>query len=164
MHSEKRRVFSLTQWGDVHLPGKLLFNQAVEFRFGNQLANFLNARTTTTEYALRERAIAEYHDLLVADEAVTPAVLEKLRSAMRRNRLVYGDRPIGIALRPHLLHEKQFHRLVLRAQRIANALEKVATALVQSPALMRQLGLTDAERSLALVDPGFSTAGITDSA
>jgi hypothetical protein len=123
--------------------------------------NFLNTRTTTAKYALRERAIAEYHDLLVAEKAVTPAILEKLRSAMRRNRLLYGDRPIGIALRPHFLHEKQFHRLVLRAQRIANALEKVATALVQSPALMRQLGLTDAERSLALVDPGFSAAGIT---
>jgi glutathionylspermidine synthase len=40
-------------------------------------------------------------------------------------------------------------------------LEKVATALVQSPDLMHQLGLTDAERNLALVDPGFSTAAIT---
>ena len=40
-------------------------------------------------------------------------------------------------------------------------MEKVATAVVQSPDLMNQLGLTAAERNLALVDPGFSTAGIT---
>ena len=110
---------------------------------------------------MRERAIAEYHDLLLADEALSPAVFEKLRSGMRINRLLYGERPIGVALRPHFLDEKQFHTLTQTAQRIASALEKVATALVQSPGLMHQLGLTDAERNLALVDPGFSTAGIT---
>ena len=80
---------------------------------------------------------------------------------MRRKRLLYGDRPIGIALRPHLLHEKQFRALIHAAECLASALEKVATALVQSPSLMRQLGLTDAERNLALVDPGFSMAAIT---
>jgi glutathionylspermidine synthase len=111
--------------------------------------------------SLRERAIAEYHDLLAADEALSTVVFEKLRGAMRRNRLLYGERPIGIALRPHLLHEKQFRALSRAAQRVASALEKVATAVVQSPDLMNQLGLTDAERNLALVDPGFSMAGVT---
>jgi len=80
---------------------------------------------------------------------------------MRRRHLLYGDRPIGVALRPRLLDEKQFHALTRTAERIAAALEKVATAVVQSPELMNQLGLTDAERKLALVDPGFGAAGIT---
>ena len=150
----------LREGEDVDPAGKLLFNQSVEFRFGDQLAEFLNTRTTT-KHALRERAIAEYHDLLVADESLSPAVFEKLHSAMRINRLLYGERPIGVALRPHFLDERQFHTLTQTAQRIAGALEKVATALVQSPDLMHQLGLTDAERKLALVDPGFSTAAIT---
>src|SRR2546430_15777294 len=69
-------------------------------------ADFLNTRTTPND-ALRERAIAEYHDLLVADEVLSPAVFEKLHSAMRRDRLLYAERPIGVALRPHLLNEKQ---------------------------------------------------------
>jgi Glutathionylspermidine synthase. len=132
----------------------------MEFRFSDQLIEFLSTRTTT-RHALREKAIAEYHDLLVADEALSPVVFEKLHSAMRINRLLYGERPIGVALRPHLLDQKQFHTLAQTAQRIASALEKVATALVQSPGLMHQLGLTDAERNLALVDPGFSAAAIT---
>jgi hypothetical protein len=132
----------------------------VEFKIGDHLAEFLNTRATTKN-ALRERAIAEFHDLLAADEALSPAVFEKLRAAMRKNRLLYGERPIGIALRPHLLHEKQFRALTRAAQRVASALEKVAAAVVRSPNLMSQLGLTDAERKLALVDPGFSTAAIT---
>ena len=74
---------------------------------------------------------------------------------------VYGDRPIGIALRPHLLDQKQFRALTLLAERVTSALEKVAAAVVQDPKLMGELGLTEAERKMALVDPGFSTAGVT---
>jgi uncharacterized circularly permuted ATP-grasp superfamily protein len=110
---------------------------------------------------LREKAISEFHDLLVADETLTPATFEKLRSAMRKKRLLYGDRPIGVALRPHLLDQKQFRALTLSAERVTNALEKVAAAVVQDPKLMGELGLTEAERKMALVDPGFSTAGVT---
>jgi len=108
-----------------------------------------------------ERAVAEYHELLAADETLTPATFEKLRSAMRKKRLLYGDRPIGIALRPHLLDRKQFRALTLAAVRVTSALEKIAAAVVQDPDLMDQLDLTEAERRMALVDPGFSTAGIT---
>jgi len=111
--------------------------------------------------SLRERAIAEYHELLAADQTLTPATFEKLRSAMRKKRLLYGERPIGVALRPHLLHHKQFQKLSQAAQRVTSALEKIATAVVQDPTLMGELGLTEAERKMALVDPGFSTAGIT---
>ena len=137
-----------------------MFNHSVEVKIWRHLAEFLKTRATT-KHALRERAISEFHDLLVASETLSPAVFKKLRRAMRRNRLLYGKRPIGIALRPHLLHEKQFRALTRAAQRVASALEKVATAAVQSPALMNQLGLTDAERKMALVDPGFSTAAVT---
>ena len=80
---------------------------------------------------------------------------------MRKNRLLYGERPIGIALRPHLLDHKQFRTLTLLAERVTSALEKVAAAVVQDPKLMDELGLTEAERKMALVDPGFSTAGVT---
>jgi hypothetical protein len=111
--------------------------------------------------ALRDRAIAEYHRLLAADENLSPAVFKKLRSAMREKRLLYGDRPIGIALRPHLLDQKQFRALTIAAERVTSALEKVAVAVVQDPKLMDELGLTEAERRMALVDPGFSTAGVT---
>ena len=80
---------------------------------------------------------------------------------MRKKRLLYGDRPIGIALRPHLLDRKQFRALTLAAERVTSALEKVAAAVLQNPILMDELGLTEAERKMALVDPGFSTAGVT---
>ena len=79
---------------------------------------------------------------------------------MRSNRLLYGDRPIGVALRPHFLDAKQFAALTQTAEAISSALEKVAAAALQSPELMTELGLTDLERKLALVDPGFSGATV----
>lgn len=118
-------------------------------------------RRTTSTHALREKAISEFHDLLVADETLSPIVFEKLRSAMRKKRLLYGERPIGVALRPHFLHHQQFQKLSQAAQRVTSALEKIATAVVQDPNLMEELGLTEAERRMALIDPGFSTAGVT---
>jgi glutathionylspermidine synthase len=110
---------------------------------------------------VRARAIAECHELLAADETLTPATFEKLRSGMRKKRLLYGDRPIGIALRPHLLDQEQFRALTLSAERVTSALEKIVAAVVEDPKLMDELGLTEAECRMALVDPRFSTAGVT---
>ena len=80
---------------------------------------------------------------------------------MRKKRLLYGERPIGVALRPHILHHKQFQKLSQAAQLVTSALEKIATAVVEDPGLMKELGLSEAERRMSLVDPGFSTAGVT---
>jgi hypothetical protein len=110
---------------------------------------------------LRERVIAEYHELLLKDETLTPRLFEALRNAMRTGRLLYGERPISAALRPHLLERVQFDKHKTMAELIASALEKVAAAAVQSPALMTQLGLTDAEQKVARVDPGYGCAAVT---
>ena len=118
-------------------------------------------KATTNTASLRERAIAQYHELLLCDETLAPRVFEKLHDAMRANRLVYGDRPISVALRPHLLERSQFeaHRVV--AELIVRALEKIASMAVQFPGLMTKLGLTDAEQKVALIDPGFARAAVT---
>jgi hypothetical protein len=118
-------------------------------------------RAATNTGALRERAIAQYHELLTRDKTLAPRVFERLHDAMRENRLTYGDRPISVALRPHFLERAQFKALKAVAELIVRALEKIADAATQSPALMTQLGLTDAEQKVALIDPGFKRAAVT---
>jgi glutathionylspermidine synthase len=126
----------------------------------NDRAAFLKKPVANTA-GLRERAIAHYHELLMGDETLAPRVFEKLHDAMRANRLVYGDRPISVALRPHLLEHSQFEELKTVAELIVRALEKIAAAAVQSPPLMTKLGLTDAEQKVALIDPGFTRPAVT---
>lgn len=118
-------------------------------------------KTVPNTGSLRERAIAQYHQLLLSDKTLAPAVFKKLHDMMRTNRLVYGDRPISLALRPHLLERAQFENQKAVAESIASALEKIAAAAVQSPALMTQLGLTHAEQKVALINPGFTRAAVT---
>lgn len=115
----------------------------------------------TTHRDFRESAIAHYHKLLAADEMLSPAVFEKLREAMRTSRLLYGERPISVSLRPHFLQRKQVESLTRAAESIARALEKIAAAAVKSPSLMKRLGLTDIEQKLARIDPGFTGAAVT---
>jgi hypothetical protein len=110
---------------------------------------------------LRQRAVAQYHELLTEDATLTAAMLERLRQAMYGQRLIYGNRPIGVSPRPHLLERRQFELVASTAELVASALEKVAAAAVQSPVLMEQLGLTKTEQRLAAIDPGFSGAAIT---
>jgi hypothetical protein len=126
----------------------------------NNAAALLRKPRTNTA-SLRERAIAQYHELLLRDETLAPRVFEKLHNAMRARRLTYGDRPIGVALRPHLLESSQFEAQKVVAELIVRALEKIAATAVQFPALMTKLGLTDAEQKVALIDPGFTRAAVT---
>src|SRR5690242_4818154 len=125
----------------------------------NAVAFARNEKTQTD--TLRERVIAQYHELLQRDETLLPGVFEKLHDTMRRNRLTYADRPISGALRPHLLGRQEFAEHTRTAELIASALEKVAAAGVQSRGLMTQLGLTDAEQNVAIIDPGFRGAAVT---
>ncbi|SRR6266567_319076 len=111
--------------------------------------------------SLRDKAIAEYHQMLAADAGLSAGIFENLRAAMRSKLLVYGDRPIGVALRPHFLERKQFELLAKRAELVASALERVAAAALESPAVMDEIGLTPLEAKLALIDPGFSGSAIT---
>jgi hypothetical protein len=110
---------------------------------------------------MRDRAIAEYHDLLASDESLTSELFARLRSAMTVTRMLYGERELGVALRPHLLARSQYDLLANRAQLVVSAFDKVVAAVLSNPALMPRLGLSDAELRLAIVDPGFSHPAIT---
>ncbi len=110
---------------------------------------------------MREKAIAEYHEFLAADEDLTPDMFVRLKTAMSTNRLLYGQRAIGVALRPHLLLRSQYDLLVYRSRVLAGAFEQLAAAMLEQPALMPRLGLSEVEQRLALIDPGYQHATIT---
>lgn len=109
----------------------------------------------------REGVIAEYHELLAADESLTAEFFARLKSLMAARRLVYGARHVGVALRPYMLTRGQYDRLTHAARTVAGAFEKIEAALLSDEALLERVGLTDKERRLALVNPGFKSAAVT---
>jgi hypothetical protein len=109
----------------------------------------------------REDVIFTYHQLLAEDKGLNKELFAHLRQAMSLNGLSYGGRPLGVSLRPHFLTRHQYERLVRFSETLAGAFEKIAAALVENPSLMERVGLREKERRLALVEPGFSFAGVT---
>ncbi|MCI0391435.1 MAG: hypothetical protein MOB07_22060 [Acidobacteria bacterium] len=105
---------------------------------------------------MREKLIAEYHDLLANDESLTAELFARLKGRMSAARLLYGQRELGISLRPHFLTRRQYNLLVDRSQILAGAFDKIALAMLADPALMGRVGIRERERKLALVQPGYT--------
>ena len=124
-------------------------------------ARSLHGAPFVAQFVMREKAIAEYHEDLAADESLTAELFARLKAAMTANRLLYGQREIGVALRPHLLTRAQYDLLAHSARVLAGVFEKVAAALLAQPALLRLAGLSELEQRLALIEPGYKHATIT---
>lgn len=110
---------------------------------------------------MRERVIAEYDQMLKADDSLTAPFFAELQAQMRARRLCYGERPLGVALRPHILTGGQYQKLTHAAETLAGAFNKITAALVAEPELMNLVGLLENERRLALVEPGFVSSAVT---
>ena len=108
-----------------------------------------------------EDAIAEYHSQLLKDETLTAELFARLQERMRAKLLCYGDRALGVSLRPHLLSREKYDALSLNAQAVASACERLWPVIRESPALMNLIGLHDKERELALAHPKLSYATVT---
>lgn len=109
---------------------------------------------------MREKAIAEYHDLLAGDESLTAELFARLKSGMSVNRLLYGKRELGISLRPHFLTRRQYELLRDQSQILVAAYDKLAEAMLAEPSLMNRVGLNAREQSLAFIHPGYSMPAI----
>ena len=110
---------------------------------------------------MRDKLIAEYHQTLAADESITQEFLLSLKNAMRARRLLYGDREIGVALRPHLLTRAQYDILSYSSEVLARAFTKIGATLLADPYRLESVGLTERETKLALVNPKYSALAVT---
>ena len=93
------------------------------------------------------------------------ALCGALAERMRERRLTFGGRLLCPFLRPFFLDPRDEQRVKLAAETLWRLGERVAAAARERPALMKELGLSDAEIALAEIDPGYgvtSTAGRAD--
>jgi hypothetical protein len=110
---------------------------------------------------MSDDAIAEYHALLRSSAELGEDLFARLRAAMGARRLLYGVRPIGVALRPHMLRRELYDQLKLAAEVVVGAFEKIGAAMLEDPELLGRVGLTERERELTLVHPGYECLAVT---
>jgi len=101
-----------------------------------------------------KEAVAHYHDLL-ADADLASSSRQVLDQGFERAKLIFGGRPLSPYLRPHFVTEEDFARVVRICETVWNAIEKVKEAAVSDEAVLAHLGLTEIERELVKIDPGY---------
>jgi len=105
-------------------------------------------------------AVARYHDLLTNNDlAESSRVL--LDEGLENARLIFGGRRLSPYLRPHFVSETDFARICRICETVWSAIQKVKDAAVADPNVVDDLGLTEIERELVAIDPGYKAVSPT---
>ena len=107
-----------------------------------------------------KEAVAYYHDLL-QDEGLAAESFRILQEGQEHNKLIFGGRPLSPYLRPHFITTVDWDRVKFACETIWGALQKVKDAAVRDDALLDELGITDIEKQLVKIDPGYSQVSPT---
>jgi hypothetical protein len=105
-------------------------------------------------------AVALYHQLLAEPELAEES-LTHLDQGLERAKLIFGGRRLSPYLRPHFVSEEDFARVSYVCETVWSAIEKVKDAAVADLSLLDELGLTEIERELAQIDPGYRAVSPT---
>jgi len=99
-------------------------------------------------------AVARYHDLL-ADQELAEASRALLDEGLEKAKLIFGGRRLSPYLRPHFVSETDFALICRICETVWSAIQKVKDAAVADPRVVDDLGLTEIERELVSIDPGY---------
>ena len=102
---------------------------------------------------LKEQVADLDRELLRAHRSDT-ALFSELTEIQRASGILHGSRPISPFLRPYFLEASRYAAIKRAARTISSAFESLTAAVLESPELMRRIGLTEAEERFARFDPG----------
>ena len=105
-------------------------------------------------------AVDYYHQLLSDDELARSSV-EVLDSGLEGAKLIFGGRRLSPYLRPHFVTAGDWLVVKEICETTWNALQKVKDAAVESDEILNELGITEIERDLVKIDPGYSMVSPT---
>src|SRR3989441_3647659 len=111
-------------------------------------------------HSMLVEAVRHYHDLL-KDQELAQSSLGLLDQGLERAKLMFGGRRLSPYLRPHFVSEDDFAQVIHVCETVWSAIEKVKDAAVANNALLDELGLSETERELAQIDPGYRAVSPT---
>jgi uncharacterized circularly permuted ATP-grasp superfamily protein len=105
-------------------------------------------------------AVSHYHELLTEGD-VAEASRSMLDEGLERAKLIFGGRRLSPYLRPHFVTEEDWRRVTAICETVWSAIEKVKDAAIEDTSLLDELGLTETERELVRIDPGYRAVSPT---
>ncbi|HVF90249.1 MAG TPA: hypothetical protein VNH22_09275 [Blastocatellia bacterium] len=110
---------------------------------------------------MTSQAASDYNDLFESE----PGLLEESRAYLieRFNevRLNFGGRSLAPYLRPHFVTRDEWKQITTACETVWGAIEKVGRAAPKDELMLSQLGLTEGERELIQIDPGYADVSVT---
>jgi len=100
------------------------------------------------------RAVEDYHRLLRDDAGLVREVEERFQERLAAAKATFGGRALCSFPRPNLLSRGDYDQIRDVCRRIFSAVEKVEAAAGET--LWEEVGLTEQERELARLAPGFT--------
>ena len=105
-------------------------------------------------------AVSRYHDLL-HDATLAESSRVMLDEGLEQSKLIFGGRRLSPYLRPHFVTEMDFARIVRVCETVWSAIQKVKDAAIVDPSIVADLGVTEVERELISIDPGYQAVSPT---
>lgn len=102
-----------------------------------------------------KEAVDHYNQLL-SDPEIAKASQQMLDRELESSKLIFGGRRLSPYLRPHFVTAKDWQMVVETCEKIFSALQKVKDAAVAHDSILDELGVTELERELIKIDPGYS--------
>ena len=110
---------------------------------------------------MSSRAVHDYNALIERE----PRLLEESRAFLTERlnevRFVFGGRMLSPYLRPHFVTRAEWQRISTACETVFSAIEKVGRAMPTDALMLQQIGLTDGERDLVAIDPGYDDVSVT---
>jgi hypothetical protein len=106
-------------------------------------------------------AVRQYNLLIEREPRLLDDSRDYLVSKFGEARFVFGGRMLSPYLRPHFVTRDEWRRIKTACEAVWSAIEKVARAAPSDPLMLEQIRLTEGERELVSVDPGYEEASVT---
>jgi hypothetical protein len=106
-------------------------------------------------------AVQQYNALLQGQPQLLDDSRDFLEARLNDVRLVFGGRLLTPYLRPHFVTRAEWRRITTACEAVWSAIEKVGRAAPADPLMLEQIGLTEGERELVAVDPGYPDVSVT---
>jgi hypothetical protein len=105
-------------------------------------------------------AVSRYHELL-RDNSLAESSRVMLDEGLEESKLIFGGRRLSPYLRPHFVTEQDFGRIVRVCETVWSAIQKVKDAAIHDDSIVSDLGVTEIERELISIDPGYQAVSPT---
>ncbi len=110
---------------------------------------------------MAHQAVHDYNALLQNDGALLDESRAYLIDRLHEVRFVFGGRPLSPYLRPHFVTRSEWQHIKRVCETVWGAIEKVGRRAPTDAAMLEQIGISDGERDLLAIDPGYPEVSVT---